>query len=47
LLMCAFFLCLYFLGCLEHTGVSSASLQPDDDSLMAAINLLESNWISI
>jgi hypothetical protein len=42
-----FFLCLCFLGCLEHTGVSSASLQPDDDSLMAAVNLLESNWISI
>jgi hypothetical protein len=42
-----FFLYLCFLGCLEHTGVSSASLQPDDDSLMAAVNLLESNWISI
>jgi hypothetical protein len=42
-----FFLCLCFLGCLEHTGVSSASLQPDDDSLMAAVKLLESNWISI
>jgi hypothetical protein len=42
-----FFLCLCFLGCLEHTGVSSSSLQPDDDSLMAAVNLLEANWISI
>jgi hypothetical protein len=42
-----FFLCLCFFGCLEHTGVSLASLQPDDDSLMAAVNLLESNWISI
>jgi hypothetical protein len=42
-----FFLCLCFLGCLEHTGVSSASLQPDDDSLMAVVNLLESNWIFI
>jgi hypothetical protein len=42
-----FFLCLCFLVCLEHTGVSSASLQPDDDSLMATVNLLESNWISI
>jgi hypothetical protein len=31
-----FFLCFCFLGCLEHTGVSSSSLQPDDDSLMAA-----------
>jgi hypothetical protein len=46
LLMCAFS-CLCFLGCLEHTGVSSSSLQPDDDSLMAAVNLLESNWISV
>jgi hypothetical protein len=32
---------------LEHTGVSLAPLQPDDDPLMAAVNLLESNWISI
>jgi hypothetical protein len=27
--------------------VSLAPLQPDDDPLMAAVNLLESNWISI
>jgi hypothetical protein len=27
--------------------VSLAPLQPDDDPLQAAINLLESNWISI
>jgi hypothetical protein len=40
--MC-FFLYLCFLGCLGHTGVSSSSLQPGDDSLMAAVNLLESN----
>jgi hypothetical protein len=32
---------------LEHTGVSLAPLQPDDDPLMAAVSLLESNWISI
>jgi hypothetical protein len=44
--MC-FSLCLCFLGCVEHTGVSPSSLQPDDDSLMAAVNLLEANWISI
>jgi hypothetical protein len=31
------------LGSLEHTGVSSAPLQPNDDPLMAAVNLLESN----
>jgi hypothetical protein len=42
-----FFLCLCFLGCVERTGVSSSSLQPGDDSLMAAVNLLEANWISI
>jgi hypothetical protein len=42
-----FFLCLCFLGCVEHIGVSSSSLQPDDDSLITAVNLLEANWISI
>jgi hypothetical protein len=42
-----FFICLCFLSCLEHTRVSSSSLQPDDDSLMATVNLLEANWISI
>jgi hypothetical protein len=29
------------------TGVSPSSLQPDDDPLMTAANLLEENWISI
>jgi hypothetical protein len=42
-----FFSVFVSLVCLEHTGVSSASLQPDDDPLMAEVNLLESNWISI
>jgi hypothetical protein len=42
-----FSLCLCFLGCVGHTGVSLSSLQPDDDSLMAAVNLLEANWISV
>jgi hypothetical protein len=42
-----FFLCLCFLGCVERTVVSSSSLQPDGDSLLAAVNLLEANWISI
>jgi hypothetical protein len=42
LLMCLF-LCLCFLDCVEHTGVSSSSLQSDDDPLMAAVNLLEAN----
>jgi hypothetical protein len=42
-----FFLYLCFLGCVERTGVSSSSLQLDDDSLMATVNLLEANWISV
>jgi hypothetical protein len=42
-----FFFCLCFLGCAERTGVSSSSLQPDDDSLMAVVNLLEANWIFV
>jgi hypothetical protein len=33
--------------CSEFTGVSSSSLQPDDDALMNAVNLLEETWISI
>jgi hypothetical protein len=36
-----------FFGHVEHTGVSSSYLQPYDNSLMAAVNLLEANWISI
>jgi hypothetical protein len=38
---------LCFLDYVEHNGVSSSSLYPDDDPLMAAINLLEANWISV
>jgi hypothetical protein len=37
LLMCAFSFCLCFLGCAERTGVSSSSVQPDDDSLMTEV----------
>jgi hypothetical protein len=33
--------------CAGFTGVSSSSLQLDDDPLMTAVNLLEANWISI
>jgi hypothetical protein len=46
LLMCLF-LYFCFLDCVEHIVVSSSSLQPDDDPLMAAVNLLEANWISV
>jgi hypothetical protein len=44
---CALLMCLCFLDCIEHTRIPSASAQPDDDSLMAAVSLLEANWISI
>jgi hypothetical protein len=40
-------MCLCFLDCIEHTGIPSASAQPDDDSLVAAVGLLEANWTSI
>jgi hypothetical protein len=40
-----FFLCPFVS--VEHIGVSLAPLQPDDDPLMAIVNLLGSNWISI
>jgi hypothetical protein len=36
-----------FFCCAGFTGVSSSSLQPDDDPLMTVVNLLEANWISI
>jgi hypothetical protein len=42
LLMCLF-LYLCFLYRVEHTGVSSSSLPPDDDPLMAIVNLLGAN----
>jgi hypothetical protein len=45
--VCSLIFCLCPLCCLEHTGVSLAPLQLDDDPLLAAVNLLESNWISI
>jgi hypothetical protein len=47
LLMCAFPMSDPPWLFVEHTGVSLASLQSDDDPLIAALNLLESNWISI
>jgi hypothetical protein len=40
-----FFLCPFVS--VKHIGVSLVPLQLDDDALMAALNLLESNWISI
>jgi hypothetical protein len=42
-----FFSLLSAFYCAGFTRVSSSSLQPDDDPLMNAVNLLEENWISI
>jgi hypothetical protein len=36
-----------FLGFAEFTEVYSLTLQPDNDPLMAAVILLEANWISV
>jgi hypothetical protein len=50
-LICPFLYFLIFCLCpfvsLDHTGVSLAPLQPNDDPLMSTVNLLKSNWISI
>jgi hypothetical protein len=45
--MYSFFCYFCFLGFAEHTGVSASPLQPDNDPLMAAVSLLEANWISV
>jgi hypothetical protein len=46
--VCSRIFCLCLFVSLENTGISLAPLQPnDEDPLMAAVNLLESNWISI
>jgi hypothetical protein len=37
----------YFLGYADFTEVSLLTLQPDNDPLMAAVSLLEANWISV
>jgi hypothetical protein len=36
-----------FLGFAEYTVVSASTLQLDDDPLLAAVGLLEANWISV
>jgi hypothetical protein len=46
--MCSLVSLLFLFVSVENIGVSLAPLQSDDeDPLMVAINLLESNWISI
>jgi hypothetical protein len=44
---CLLFSFLFACYCAEFTGISTSSLQTDDDPLMTAVNLLEANWISI
>jgi hypothetical protein len=36
-----------FLCFAEYIEVSASTLQPDDDPLLAAVSLLEANWISV
>jgi hypothetical protein len=36
-----------FLGFAKYSEVSTSMLQPDNDPLLAAISLLEVNWISV
>jgi hypothetical protein len=47
LLIYSFSVVFCFLGFAEYTEVSSSTLQPDNDPLMAAVSLLEANWISV
>jgi hypothetical protein len=44
---CLFFSFLFAFYYAEFTGISPSFLQTDDDLLMTAVNLLETNWISI
>jgi hypothetical protein len=36
-----------FFGFAEYTELSASTLQPDNDPLLAAVSLLEANWISV
>jgi hypothetical protein len=47
LLIPSFSVVFCFLGFAEYTEVSSLTLQPDNDPLIAAVSLLEANWISV
>jgi hypothetical protein len=37
----------YFFGFAEYSEVSASTLQLDEDPLLAAVSLLEANWISV
>jgi hypothetical protein len=41
------FLFCCFLGFAEYSEVSALTLQPGEDPLLAAVSLLEANWISV
>jgi hypothetical protein len=41
------FLFCCFLGFAEYSEVSTSTLQLDEDPLLAAVSLLEANWISV
>jgi hypothetical protein len=47
LLMHFFSVVCCFLGFVEYSDVSASTLQPNDDPLLAAVSLLEANWISV
>jgi hypothetical protein len=47
LLIYSFSVVCCFLGFAEYSGVSASTLQPDNDPLLAAVSLLEANWISV
>jgi hypothetical protein len=47
LLMYSFSAIFCFLVFAEYTEVSASTLQPNDDPLLAAVSLLEANWISV
>jgi hypothetical protein len=47
LLMYFFSVICCFLGFSEYSEVSASTLQPDSDPLLAAVSLLEANWISV
>jgi hypothetical protein len=47
LLIPSFSAVFYFFGFAEYIEVSSSTLQPDNDPLMASVSLVEANWISV
>jgi hypothetical protein len=46
LIICFLLFCCFF-GLAEYSEVSALTLQLDEDPLLAAVGLLEANWISV